>query len=67
MLVIANTLSQPKDDTTHGYHQMVNAEMSFIVFFAARDGEALYSQQKQEQELIMAWIMNSLKQNSDLN
>ena len=43
MLVIANTLSQPKDDTTHGYHQMVNAEMSFIVFFAAKDGEALYS------------------------
>ena len=54
MLVIANTLSQPKDDTTHGYHQMVNAEMSFIVFFAARDGEALYSKQKQDLEMTVA-------------
>ena len=36
-------------------------------FFAARDGEALYSQQKQDQELTVAQIMNSLLPNSDLN
>ena len=30
---------------------MVNAEIRLIVFFAAKDGEALYSQQKQDQEL----------------
>ena len=38
-----------------------------IIFFAAKDGEALYSQQKQEQELTVAQIINSLLQNSDLN
>ena len=38
-----------------------------IVFFAAKDGEALYSQQKQDQERTVAQIMNSLLPNSDLN
>ena len=46
---------------------MVNTEIIFIIFFAAKDGEALYSQQKQDWELIVAQIMNSLLQNSDLN
>ena len=46
---------------------MVNTEIRLIIFFVAEDGEALYSQQKQEQELTMAQIMNSLLQNSDLN
>ena len=36
-------------------------------FFAAKDGEALYSQQKQDQELTVAQIMSSLLPNSDLN
>ena len=45
---------------------MVNTEIRFIIFFAARDGEALYSQQKQDQELTVAQIMNSLLPNSDL-
>ena len=30
---------------------MINTEISLIVFFAAKDGEALYSQQKQDQDL----------------
>ena len=38
-----------------------------IIFFAAKDGEAIYSQQKQDQELTMAKIMNSLLPNVDLN
>ena len=38
-----------------------------IMFFAAKDGEALYNQQKQDQELTMAQIRNSLLPNSDLN
>ena len=46
---------------------MVNIEIRMIIFFAAKDGEALYSQQKQDQELTVAQIMNSLLQNSDLN
>ena len=42
-------------------------EIRLIMFFAAKDGEALYSQQKQDQELTVAQIMNSLLPNSDLN
>ena len=38
---------------------MVNMEIRLIVFFAAKDVEALYSQQKQDWELTMAQIMNS--------
>ena len=46
---------------------MVNIEIRLIIFFAANDGEALYSLQKQDQELTVAQIMNSLLLNSDLN
>ena len=46
---------------------MVKAEIKLIIFFAAKDGEALYSQQKQDQALTVAQIMNSLMPNSDLN
>ena len=45
---------------------MVNTEIRLLMFFAAKDGEALYSQQKQEQGLTVAQIMNSLLQTSDL-
>ena len=35
---------------------MANTEIRLIIFFAAKDGEALYSQQKQDQELtVMLW------------
>ena len=46
---------------------MVKAEIRLIIFFAAKDGEALYSQQKQDQELTVAQIMNSLLPDSDSN
>ena len=39
---------------------MVNTEIRLILFFAAKDGEARYSQQKQDQELTVAQIMNLL-------
>ena len=45
---------------------MVNTEIRLIIFFAAKDGEALYSQQKQDPKLAVAQIMNSLLPNSDL-
>ena len=41
---------------------MVNTEIRLIIFFEAKDGEALYSQQKQDQELTVPQIMNSLLQ-----
>ena len=44
--------------------QMVNTEIRLIIFFAAKDGEAIYSQQKQDQELTVAQMMNSLLPNS---
>ena len=46
---------------------MANTEIRLIIFFAVKDGEALYSQQKQDLELTVAQIMNSLLPNSDLN
>ena len=46
---------------------MVNTEIRLMIFFAAKDGDALYSQQKQDQELSVAQILNSLLPNSDLN
>ena len=46
---------------------MVNTETKLIIFFAAKDGEALYSQQKQDPELTVTQTMTSLLPNSDLN
>ena len=41
---------------------MVNTKIRLITFFAAKGREALHSQQKQDQELTVAQIMNSLCQ-----
>ena len=60
-------LENSEVSTTRGHHQMVSTEIRLLIFFAARDGEALYSQQKQDQEVTMAQIMNSLLPDSDLN
>ena len=46
---------------------MANTKIRLSIFFAAKDGEAVYSQQKQDQELTVAQMMNSLLQNSDVN
>ena len=46
---------------------MVNIDTRLMIFFVAKDGEALYSQQKQDGELTVAQTMNSLLPNSDLN
>ena len=39
---------------------MGNTEIRLIIFYAAKDGEALHSQQKQDQELTVAQIMNDI-------
>jgi len=65
---MVNTLFQnTRDDSTHGNHQTVNTKIRLIIFFAAEDGEPLYNEQKQNQELTVAQIMSYLLQNSDLN
>ena len=60
-------LPTTQEKTTHGHHQMVNTEIRLIILFAAKDGKALYSQQKQDRELTVAQIMNSLLKYSGLN
>ena len=47
-------------------HQIVNTEIRLIILFVAKDGKALYSQQK-DQEWTIAQVMNSSLENSDLN
>ena len=59
--------SYTREDATHGHYQMANTKIRLIIFFAAKDREALYTQQKQDWELTVAQIMNSLFQNSDFN
>ena len=46
---------------------MVNTEIRLIMFFAVKDRETLYSQQKQDLELTVAQIMSSLWQNLGIN
>ena len=58
--------NNPREDATHGHQNMVKTEIRLIML-AAKDGEAPYSQQKQDLEPTLAQIMNSLLQNSDLN
>ena len=67
-LVIANTLFQQHRRRLHTWTSPDgHIEIRLIIFFAAKDGEALYSQQKQDRELTVARIINSLLLNSDLN
>ena len=67
-LVIATPSSNnTREDSTYGHHQMVNMEIRLIIVFAAKNGEFLYNQQKQDQELTVAQTMNSLWANSDFN
>ena len=67
-LVIANTLFQQRKRRLYTWTPSDGqTKIGLIIFFAAKDGEALYSQQKQDQQLTVAQIMNSLLPNSDLN
>ena len=57
-----------RDDFILGLHQMVNTKIRLIIFFGAKDGEALYGQKKKKDwELAVAQIINSLLPNSDLS
>ena len=67
-LVITNTLFQQHKRRLYTWTSPDgNTKIRLIIFFAAKDGEALYSQQKQDQELTLAQTMNALLPNSDLN
>ena len=59
----------PREHTGHSktFSQQHNTKIRLTMFFAAKDGETLYSQQKQDLEVTVAQIMSSLLQNSDLH
>ena len=62
------SFNKTRQHSTHdGHRQIINTQVRLTIFFAAEDGEALFSQQKQDLELTVAQIMNSLLPNSDLN
>ena len=63
-LIIANILFQQHKRRLYIW---TSTEIRLIIFFAAKDGEALYSQLKQDQELTVTQIMKSLLPNSDLS
>ena len=48
LIIETPTSNNTREDSTHGHHQMVNSKIRLITFFAAKYGEALYSQQKQD-------------------
>ena len=65
-LVTANTLFQQHKRRLYTWTSPDGQyKIRLIVFFTANDGEALYSQQKQDWELTVARIMNSLLPNTD--
>ena len=64
-LIIAKTLFQQHKRRFYTWTSPDGRHRNLIIFFAAKDGEALYSQQKQDWELTVAQIMNSLLPNSD--
>ena len=63
----SHSSNNTSEDSTHGHHQTANTKIRLIIVFAVKDGEAVYSQQKQDWELTVAQIMSSLLPNSDLN
>ena len=43
-LVITPSSKNTRDDSIDGHLQMINTEIRLIILFAAKDGQALYSQ-----------------------
>ena len=59
-MILTRTSSKKKrEDSTRGHQQMVNTKNRLIILFPAKDGEDLYSQQKQVQEVTVDQIINS--------
>ena len=67
LVMQTHSSNNTREDSTHGHHHMINTKIRLIVFFASKDGEVLYNQQKHDQEVAVIQIMKSLLPNSDLN
>ena len=63
---MANTLLQQHKRQLYTWTSPNDQFQNQIIFYAAKDRKALYSQQKQDLEMTVAQVMNSLLQNSDL-
>ena len=67
-LVIPNNLFQQQgDDSTQGHHQIVNTQNRFIIVYATKDGEALYSLKKKKSGADSGSDHGSLLKNSGIN
>ena len=66
-LLIANTLFQQHKRQLYTWTSPNDQFQNQIIFYAAKDRKALYSQQKQDLEMTVAQIISSLLQNSGLN
>ena len=67
LVIQTSSSNNTREVSTHGHHQTVSTKIRLIMFFTVRDGEALYSQQKQYLELTVAQIISSSLQNSGSN
>ena len=58
-VIAIHSFNSTREDSIHihEHHQMVNTKIRLIIFFAAKDGEGLYSQLKQDWELAVAQII----------
>ena len=59
MILTRNSSKKKREEYTRGDLQMVNTKNRLIILFPAKDGEDLYSQQKQVQEVMVDQIINS--------
>ena len=66
-VIADSSFNNARDDSTHGHHQMVNTEIRLIILFAAKGGEAVYNQEKQDWELTVGQILSSLLPNLNLS
>ena len=62
-----NLLKAGRRTSTHGHHQMANTKIRLITFLAAKDGETLYGQQKQDLKMTVAQTISFILQNSGSN
>ena len=46
LIIATQQHNNTREDPTHARHHMVNTKTRLIIFFAAKDGEALYSEKK---------------------
>ena len=62
MVQLLPSSNNARDDSMQEHHQMIDTEIWLITFLATKDGQALYTQHKQDLELTVAQVISSLVQ-----